>query len=350
MQSGFGAGGAEKVIALISRHFAENGHSVHVTAFNEGAEQPFFGIHKDVNFSAMPPRRKQLGRIAHVRKIVRSFKPDIIISFLTKVNVITLLAMIGTSIPVIISERNNPRLQDAHPLWAHMQSLLAWRAARVVALTERGLADLQPSLTRRGVVIPNPTVPFLKTDRPIEGEARNLVAVGRLVPQKGFDLLLEAMRRIHAVCPEPTLTIYGDGRERSALEARSEALGLSAIVNFSGNTEIAGAWARNADIVISSSRFEGFHNVVGEALVSGIPVVAFDCDYGPAELIEHGRNGFLVRNGDVEGLAEATLRLIREPETRIAMAAASSELRDRLSPGRVFSAWDRLIDDVMQCS
>ncbi|NVO54602.1 glycosyltransferase family 4 protein [Rhodobacteraceae bacterium B1Z28] len=333
---------------MLSRHFAQRGISVHVTAFSMPENGPYFDMHETVETSAMNGRSGQFRRIAHVRSVVREYRPDIVISFLTKVNVVTLLATSGMRIPVIISERNNPRLQDAHPMWSKLQAVLGLRATKVVALTHKGLADLQPSLRWRGVVIPNPIVPFARVASAHTGEAQRLVSIGRLVPQKGFDMLLKAMRRIHSACPDVTLTIYGEGAQRPALEAQRDALGLETVVQLPGNTREMGEWAHETDIVLATSRYEGFHNVIAEATVSGIPVISFDCDYGPSDLINHGQNGLLVPPGDVDKLAESALRLIREPETRALMAARSQDMRDRLSPDRVFSEWDQLVSDVAQ--
>ncbi|MGI9370270.1 MAG: glycosyltransferase family 4 protein [Ruegeria sp.] len=348
VQAGFGAGGAERVISMLSDHFAQSGATVHVTAFDMPSDGPYFKMHPDVETSALTGADGQWNRIRHVRRVVKDFQPDVAISFLTKVNVITLLATIGLRVPVIISERNNPILQEAHPLWNHMQGLLGRRAAKVVALTPAGLSQLQSSLRRRSVVIPNPVIPFNRLDQAANGDACHLVAIGRLATQKGFDMLLESMLRIHQANPAATLTIYGEGRQRSALEAQRDALGLGEVVKLPGTTTEAGQWALDADIVLGTSRYEGFHNVVAEALVSGIPVVAFDCEFGPSDLIEDGKTGFLIPLGDIDELAEKTLLLIRDPELRKSMSNASSGTRERLSPENVFAQWDQLIAEVRQ--
>ncbi len=347
VQAGFGPGGAEKVIAMLSNHFVERGCEVHATAFSMPENGPYFSMNEKVRTSALSGRRGQFNRITHVRSVIRELRPDVVISFLTKVNVITLIATLDSKLPVIISERNNPRLQDAHPGWARLQSVLGRRSKAVVALTQKGLADLPGPLRRRGRVIPNPIEPFTRAQVSNSEKVRHLVSVGRLVPQKGFHLLLETMARIHAACPWTTLTIYGEGPERPALEQLRKSLGLEGCVHLPGNTARVGDWANDADIVVGSSLYEGFHNVVAEAVVSGIPVVSFDCDYGPSEFIRHGRNGYLVPTGDVTGLAEAAIRLINDPTARAGMANESDELRALLSPERVYSAWENVVADAV---
>ena len=252
VQAGFGAGGAERVISMLSDHFAQSGATVHVTAFDMPPDGPYFKMHPDVETSALTGADGQWNRIRHVRRVVRDFQPDVVISFLTKVNVSTLLATIGLRVPVIISERNNPRLQNAHPLWNHMQGLLGVRTKSVVAQTQAVLDSMQPSLQRRGVIIPNPVLPFERSKQPAPDQPCRLVSVGRLVTQKGFDMLLDAMRQIHQVCPTATLTIFGEGPEHASLVAQTETLELGSVVTLPGNTSEMGEWAQSADIGLAT--------------------------------------------------------------------------------------------------
>ncbi len=346
VQSGFGAGGAERVISMLSGHFADSGINVHVTAFSMPDVGPYFEMHPQVETSSMQGPNGQWGRITHIRRTVREFQPDVVISFLTKVNVLTLIATIGLRVPVVISERNNPRLQKAHPLWNHLQGFLGARASRMVAQTQAVLDNMQPSLRRRGVVIPNAVRPLKRSEQSAPDEPCRLVSVGRLDHQKGFDMLLNSMRQIHDACPTATLTIYGEGPERAALEAQRDALELGAVVDLPGSTSKAGEWAQHTDIVLAPSRYEGFPNVLAEAAVSGIPAVAFDCEFGPSEILENGKTGFVIPLGDVSGFAEATIKLIQNPDLRMSMSSASGGIRERLSPENVFSQWDKLIAEV----
>ncbi|WP_281972784.1 glycosyltransferase family 4 protein [Ruegeria faecimaris] len=346
VQAGFGPGGAEKVIAMVSGHFARRGCAVHVTGFQMPTDGPYFPMHLDVELSVAEKATGQASRITHIRSVIKKFRPDVVISFLTKVNVQTLLASVGTGIPVIISERNNPLRQDAHPLWAPLQGIAGIKAAKVVGLTHRGLADLPFTLRKKGMVIPNPILPFERVESSGTRRGVQLVAVGRLVRQKGFDMLLQAMQRIHSQAPDTRLIIYGEGSERENLQKLRDDLGLQSVARLPGNTIEVGEWAQRADILVATSRFEGFHNVVAEAAVSGIPVVSFDCDYGPSEFIQNGRNGYLVPVNDVSGLEQAVLKLIHEPDLRAQMSKVSPTLKADLSPDQVFAQWDTLIRDV----
>ncbi len=348
VQAGFGAGGAEKIIAMIAANRAAHGDEVHVAGLTIPAEGSFFEYPDSVHLhpmcpeSAAPRRRVQLERLRHIRRVIRQTQPDAIVSFLTKVNTLVLLAALRLPVPVVISERNNPKAQNANPIWSHAQSLLARRANCIVMQTERARQDLPSGLHSRSVVIPNPCAPFA-VSAPRPGGGTNLVAVGRLDRQKGFDMLIDAMRPIRDALPEARLTIYGEGHERASLEARRNRLGLADSVFLPGACP-PGEWIEGQDILVVSSRFEGFPNVIAEAAVSGLPVVSFDCDYGPRELIRQGENGLLVPAEDSAALARSVVDLARDPERREAMSRAAGVAADWLSPERVMRQWDQLID------
>ncbi|UWQ81881.1 glycosyltransferase (plasmid) [Leisingera sp. S132] len=347
IQAGFGAGGAEKVMALLAAHRAARGDEVHAAALSMPAEGSYFpypdavALHPMQTAGAPARGAVQLHRMRHIRQVMDLVQPDLVVSFLTKVNVLTLSAALVRRCPVIISERNNPRTQRAHPAWQHAQSVLALRARTIVMLTEEGRRGLPPWLRRQAVVIANPCVP--SAQRPA-GPCRRLAAVGRLTYQKGFDLLLPAFARIRREWPQVRLTIYGEGPERPRLEAMVRQLGLQGAVFLPGVTRSPGEWLQQSDLLLVSSRYEGFCNVVAEATVCGLPVVSFDCDYGPRDLIRQNENGVLVPAGDVAALAAAASRIIGDPARQRAFRAAVQINRARLSPSRIFGQWDSIID------
>ncbi|TGV62805.1 glycosyltransferase, partial [Mesorhizobium sp. M2D.F.Ca.ET.160.01.1.1] len=115
------------------------------------------------------------------------------------------------------------------------------------------------------------------------GGGTRFVAVGRLEKQKGFDLLLEAFSRVARQLPMVTLVIFGEGPERAALEQQARGLGIADRVRMPGVTNSPVGWLSVGDIFVLSSRFEGFPNVLLEALMAGMATVAFDCPWGPAD-------------------------------------------------------------------
>jgi glycosyltransferase involved in cell wall biosynthesis len=193
-------------------------------------------------------------------------------------------------------------------------------------------------------VIPNPV--DLPSPPPRAGEGRTLVAVGRLVDQKGFDLLLPAFARIAGVHPDWNLVIWGEGSGRAELEALRDRLGLADRVRMPGLTRHPGEWVEDAALFVLSSRFESFGNVVTEAMAAGLPVVVTDCPWGPGEIVRHGVDGWLVPPEDVDALAGGLDRLIGDPTLRARLAAAAKRNVRRFARDNVMAMWDDLVTGI----
>ncbi len=177
-------------------------------------------------------------------------------------------------------------------------------------------------------VIYNPVVRGLVDSKPAEATLRqqlwgsgftaHILAVGSFKAQKNFPLLLHAFARLP---PDRNakLTILGEGALRPDLEALIEELGLAQRVTLPGFSTDTSDWYRTADLFVLSSSWEGFGNVIVEALECGVPVVSTDCRSGPAEILEHGRYGRLVPVGDAEALVQAMQSSLLEEHDRDAL-------------------------------
>jgi glycosyltransferase involved in cell wall biosynthesis len=349
---GIDAGGSEHVVTMLANAFAERMCDVTLVAFTRPGAQPFYSLDARVAFKpvGLPPGgRKQsrpwniLRRMTRLRKLLKAMRPDLVISFLPRTNVVTLLAR--PDCPVIVSERNNAEQQRLGRTWKLLQRILYPRASALVTMTAGAMKQFdgfQPPVTR---VIPNhaATCPSRASER----TGSSLVAVGRLVRQKGFDLLLEAFARIAPKHKGWTLTIWGEGEERRSLENQREELGLAGRVNLPGVTSEHGSWTHDADLFVLSSRFEGWGLVVGEALAAGIPTIAFDCDFGPSEMITNNETGILVPALDVEILARELERLMGDPGLRKRLSAAGPKAMRRFEPASIINLWIELINQFV---
>lgn len=170
-------------------------------------------------------------------------------------------------------------------------------------------------------------------DRPL------LLAAGRLHVVKGFDVLLQALQRVRGSV-DARLIILGEGKERAALEAQVQALGLQDAVSMPGRKPTIAPWMARADLYVLSSRREGLPTVLIESLASGLPVVSTRCPSGPEEILENGRHGTLVAVGDVEGLAQAILAQLRAP--------ASDDVRQQLRRRAAEFSLDRALDRYLE--
>lgn len=217
------------------------------------------------------------------------------------------------------------------------------RADHVIALSN-GVADelqeLVPALEGRISVVHNAGAEDVEQDRvtppaierPASGQL--IVACGRLVEQKGYPYLLRAFSRL-VLDRDLHLWILGEGPLQQKLSAMAESLGITSRVRFMGFRDEPQAYMRAADVFVLSSLWEGFGNVIVEAMATGTPVVATDCPHGPGEIIQDGVSGLLVPPGNEQALARALERSLADDDLRQQLSAAALRRAEDFSPGNI---------------
>ncbi|MFE6938054.1 glycosyltransferase family 4 protein [Streptomyces chartreusis] len=189
--------------------------------------------------------------------------------------------------------------------------------------------------------VPDPVLPAA------DGTAKVIVAAGRLVPVKRYDLLIEAFAPVAAAHPDWRLRIYGKGEEQARLRQLIEDLGLSDHAFLMGAAApMEAEWVKGS-IGATAANFEPFGMTIVEAMRCGLPVVSTDCPYGPGEIIEDGTDGRLVPVGDREAMSAALLELVRDDERRRRMGRRALENGRRFGPVPVVEQAERLIDEAM---
>jgi GalNAc-alpha-(1->4)-GalNAc-alpha-(1->3)-diNAcBac-PP-undecaprenol alpha-1,4-N-acetyl-D-galactosaminyltransferase len=354
------AGGAERVMSIMANHWAGQGWDIRLLSFDDGAVPPFFALDPRVRHRplallgdsahALAGAFANLRRLRVLREALRAENPAAVISFLDTTNVLTLLATRGLGIPVIVAEHIDPAHYPLRPAWAALRRWLYPQADRVVVLTERAARYFPRSLGERLRVVPNPVVvPEMPAETSIERPAgRRIVAMGRLVEQKGFDLLLQAFAELSRRHPDWSLVILGEGPSRGSLEALRDRLGLAERVAMPGSVRCPEAILARSDLFVLSSRFEGFPMALCEAMALGLPVVAFDCPTGPREIVTDGVDGRLIPAGDGEALAAAMDRLMADAGERRRLGERARTVGERFGLDRVMSLWEHLLAEVTQ--
>ena len=170
--------------------------------------------------------------------------------------------------------------------------------------------------------------------------------MGRLVREKGFDLLLKAFSTVKKSYPEWSLTILGEGSLRSELECLSQSLDIVNSVHFLGRVKNPYEYLQQADIFVMSSRFEGFPNALCEAMACGLPVISTDCPSGPPEIIRDGVDGILVKNENVEALTEAMSHLISDEKQRQKLGNAAKAITQRFNLDNIMDVWNKLLKEI----
>lgn len=354
-------GGAERVAALLCNAWAEEGHEVILMPTFSGRGKCVYPLDPRVRLefladcvgSAQKTVWTKFKRLWTMHKVIQNIAADVVVSFFTNINVTAIVAATGTGVPVIVSERIYPPLYSISRFWSIMRRLTYPRATYVVAQTERGKDWIEAHCPGSQVkVIPNPLALPLPEGEPIMDpqvwvppDRKLLLAVGRLHQQKGFDLLLEAFAALGNKFPDWDLMILGEGSEREALETKRMALCLEGRVFMPGRVGNISQWYKRADLFVMSSRYEGFPNVLLEAMAHGLATVSFDCKTGPQDLIRHEVNGVLVPlEKDVKGLTVALKSLMVNEAVRSRMGAAACEVRDRFSKKTVKVLWAEVLN------
>ncbi|WAX81608.1 glycosyltransferase family 4 protein [Streptomyces sp. KMM 9044] len=190
--------------------------------------------------------------------------------------------------------------------------------------------------------VPDPVLPAA------DGTAKVVVAAGRLVPVKRYDLIVRAFARVAAAHPDWQLRIYGKGEEQAALRRLIDSLGLWNNVFLMGAaTPMEAEWVKGS-IGVAASHFEPFGMTIVEAMRCGLPVVSTDCPYGPGEIIKDGVDGRLVPVGDADALGAALLELVGDDERRRRMGRAALDNARRYAPGPVVAQAERLAGEAVE--
>jgi glycosyltransferase involved in cell wall biosynthesis len=351
------AGGTQRALSMMADHWVGQGRNVRLVTLSSTSSD-FYAVDPRVERVGLDLIRPSSGvwsaltanatRLTAFRRAMTAMQPDCIISFGDTANCLALLANLGTGIKLIVSERNDPRRLPIGTSWAMIRRLLYPRAHAVVVQTHRVVPWARGFVPANKVrVIPNavraPRLQALLSSRP--SAARQVVALGRLDDQKGFDMLIRAFARCAPGHPDWSLVIAGEGPQRRELEAQVVQADVADRVRLPGRVRDTESLLAGSDLFILSSRYEGFPNVVLEAMAVGLPTIAFDCDSGPAEIIRTGIDGVLVPAGDVDTLALEMNRLMGDHSERIRLGREAADVTQRFSLTRIMQLWESMADD-----
>ena len=338
-------GGAERVASVLTAEW-ERTHDVTLVVF-DGRTRSYThgGELVDLRLPSRPTRFANLvrlfSRILRLASLLYRARPTRIVAFMENANlpVVVAATICGMASRTHVSVRNNPSsIKRGYRL------IIPWlyRIPRCVVVPSVGIrcALIRRGMPSKGIVaIPNPVPRVVPGEvlEPFRRPRRYILGVGRLVPQKRFELLIEAYSKLDV--PDVNLVILGDGPERIDLESKAFALGVGPQVEFRGTVDRIDFWYRNAVCFVLTSRYEGWPNVLVEAMANGCPVISVDCPYGPSEILENGTYGMLVRRADVDGLSEAMRSLLMDPGLRATLGFQGARRVKCFEPPGVASLW-----------
>ena len=366
------AGGVERVLTLKANYFAEHfGYDITII-LTEGKDKPlFYPLSDRIKIVNLNVNFEELWTCSFVKKVSvylskqRIFKkrltaelmrirPDITVSLLRReINFINDIKDGSKKIGELHVNRANYRNfeeGDANfiknlfaKFW--MRSLVSHlkQLDKFIVLTEEDKASWTELSNVE--VIPDPLAFDVAEVSPLK--AKRVIAVGRYVYQKGFDLLLQAWAKIEKQFPDWELAIYGMG-DRSPYENLAKQLGVDMNrCHLNGSTQNIRKEYLESSLFVFSSRFEGFGMVLIEAMACGLPVVSFDCPCGPKDIVSHDEDGLLVPSGDIDKLANAMSQLMDSYELRHQMAKNAICNVRRFQIDEIADRWQLLFEDVL---
>ena len=347
-----GAGGAERVLSGLAAHLQQGGHEVGVLTLAAGED--FYPLAEDI-------RRLQLeehasggsvvgallangSRVRRMREAIRRVDADVVVSFMTTTNVLTVLATRGLRCAVVVSERTWPPAMPLGRAWGNLRRITYPWADRLVVLTQRTRDWAVGALAmdeRMIDVIANPVQLPLPAHAPVVEPPTHefLLAVGRLGPEKDFASLIDAYTQAGIAIP---LVILGEGPQRAMLTARADRLGIR--LELPGRVGNLADWYQGARALVLTSRFEGFPNVLIEAMSHGCPVVSVDCEVGPREIVRDGVDGLLVPPADPDALSSAISAIVNDDTLHRRLSSESGKIEQRFSAQAVFGAWELTLE------
>ena len=357
-----GKGGAERVVSLLVPRFVEDNVEVVVATEWEDKEEYALDrrarrIHAGLSEAQEKALvwQKQYFRVRNLRRIIKAEKPDILLSFCVKANYRAIMASLGMDIPVVISVRNDPKVDYVGGSKPLMNKMLLNRAAGCVFQTQEAREFFDAVLQKKSIIICNPiNEKYLKAER--KPAARKIVFVGRIVEQKNPMLLVKAFEELLQKHPDYHLYFYGEGLEDDSLEKIRQYLEenlpqrkrAKENIHFMGLSDTLEKDMADAAMFVLPSDYEGMPNALMEAMALGLPVISTDCPCGGSRYwISPGKTGQLVPVGDVKGLTQAMEWYISHPDKAEVMGIHARQRLKEASLDRVYGQWKNYLNHVI---
>lgn len=352
-----GRGGAERVILNLLKYFKEQNYEVFLVTFRVVEDE--YSMPEGVMRYVLDSRKKNtvLGRIAYkftrnryFKEIWSQEKPDCIISFIGKMNILTLMTAKKYKIPVCVSVRNDPKTEYA-TLCMHLFMRYYFKSAQTIILqTQEAKKYFDKHFSGKTVVLPNSLSEQFLQER-YQGKRNNeIVTVGRIDIQKNQALLIRAFAEVRKKYQDVVLRIYGGysfpETVKGELEQLCNELEVANSVFFEGRQSEIEKKIYKSKVFVLSSDFEGMPNALLEAMSLGLPVISTDCPCGgPREIISDGENGLLIPVGDKEALIEALDSVLKDVVFAEKLGTKAAEVQVKLHPLKVNKMWQDVIEN-----
>lgn len=346
--TGMQSGGAERVMATLCNELSVN-HNVRLVIMKDNKSD--YELSEKVEVVSGNILNKNLLKcIKFTSSQMDLFKPDVVLAFMTKSNIIALSAKMCAKVkaPVVIAERANPFY--AQKVFKIIRKFLYPKADGFVFQTKQAQEYYKEMLKNKSnIILKNPLNPDFKVE-PYEGERKKkIVSVGRLSVEKNQRLLITAFSQIAEKYPDYIVELYGEGPLRGELEEYISQLKMENRVFLMGRKDNIQKYTADAEIFVLPSNSEGMPNALLEGMALGLACISTDCPIGgPAMIINNNENGILVPMNDADKMAEAIERLINDKELARSMGEKAKNIVNEYDAKAVCRQWEEYLVSVAE--
>lgn len=343
--TGMRSGGAERVMATICNELSQR-HIVRL-GIMKSAESDYLLSDRVQVVTGNINNKSLLKSVIFSKNEIDKWEPDIVLSFMTKTNIIALLAKKVScwKPPVVIAERANPKYSKG--IFKALRRCLYPYADGAVFQTEKAQAYYRNIIRCRSVVIRNPLNPNFKVEPFIGTRTKRIVCVGRLSEEKNQRLLINAFAEIAPEYPDYKVEIYGDGPLKEELAQLIERIGMQDRILLMGYKAHVQDYIKDAACFVLPSNSEGMPNALLEAMALGIPSIATDCPIGgSAFIIDNNKNGILIPMNDKEALKAALVKCLTEKDFAAMIGLKAMEVRKDYDAEHVCKEWEFYLQEV----
>lgn len=344
-------GGAERAMSIVCNKMVERGHNVTLMLTEDATDRKnplderieIVDLTNDINKYLLKIPRY----VDDISKVIKDRKLDLVVSFIVRTNVSAILACKKAKIPVIVSERNDPYSIPADFTSRILRNVVYRYSDGFVFQTKYARDYFPKKIQDRSVIIMNPTShEIAELPQSIKKEDV-IISASRLEEQKNLPMLIEAFSRLEKEYPTYRVDIYGVGGHKDNIQKIINDKGLVHKIVLKGLVIDVIQRVASSNIFVLCSNFEGFSNALVEAMCAGTACIATDSPtYGNREIIEDGKNAFLIPVNDVDALTEKLKILMDNEKLRVEMGRNAKTLYDKTNSDVIADQWEKYIVEI----
>lgn len=348
-------GGVERVVSvLINNLCLEKDLNIFCLCYTKSIDNNLYHINADIQcdylYEAVPSMTNAILRKKAIKKVnqyIRNNKIDIIIGCGALYYPLSVICAKLTGIKSICWEHTNPKTNCDYRFQKQCRHIGLLLSNSNVVLSKKALDFYTKKRKINNYLIYNPVDPVIdQYIKEYNKYSDKIISVGRLVKVKNYEAVIDIAKSLIDMGWKGSWDIYGDGPEREHLECLIKEYGLEHVVNLMGNSNNIYNVYNNYSMLVLTSNYEGFPMVLIEGSAMGLPLVSFDIETGPNEIISNGKNGFLLNPGDLDGMVEKIFLLSNDLSLRKRMSTESISIASNFTIQQIVNKWRNLFDEI----